>query len=171
MLQRELSKKGKGKQLKKLKMIDLPSEPLLTKKVAPSPLTPKTTLARVVVSKRSFNDYKDDFHFLREKKKQVFSGPTAIDEEKLKINQKAVEFTLTDKKTGQSFHYQPPQPPIKPCSSDYNTKEDKKLAWITYRKDLSTYRQKLQPNHLQADHTLPEEVQSHHLGMLFCSFY
>ena len=64
MLQRELSKKGKGKQLKKLKMIDLPSEPLLTKKVAPSPLNPKTTLARVVVSKRSIHYQKKFSHII-----------------------------------------------------------------------------------------------------------
>ena len=90
-------------------MMDKTVDPLPSKSKTLSPLTPKTTLARVIVSKRSFNEYKDDFRFLKQKKKQVYSGPTATNEEKLKINQKAVEFTLTDKTTGRSFHYDPHQ--------------------------------------------------------------
>ena len=167
MLQQELYKRGKRKQAQQLKMMDKTLDPLPSKSKPMSPLTPKTTLARVVVSKRSFNEYKEDFRFLRQKKKQVYSGPTATNEEKLKINQKAVEFTLTDKTTGRSFHYEPPQPPVKPCMSGYNTRAEKRQAWKRYSSELSEYRLKLQPNHLQSDHTLPEEVRSHHLGMLF----
>ena len=167
LLKKELYRKGKRKEAQQLKSSSTPTNLPPPKLLHPSPLTPKTTLARVVVSKRSFNQYEDDFRFLKQKKKQVFSGPTATFEEKWKINQKAVEFTLIDKATGRSLHYEPPQPPVKPVSSSYETKDEKKQAWKDYKRELSSYRKKLQPNHLQSDHTLPEEIQSQHMGMLF----
>ena len=89
-LQKELFDQGKRKEAmfvgKLSSGMDTPTDPL----------TPRTTLARVVTSKRSFNQYEDDFRFFKQKNKQVFSGPMATDIERWKINHKAVPFTLTD---------------------------------------------------------------------------
>ena len=157
-MQKELFAQGKRKEasyVSKLSSgLDTPSDPL----------TPKTTLARMLTSKRSFNQYKDDFKYLKQKNKQVYSGFSATFQERWKINHKAVGFVLTDKQTGRSVEYIPPDPPMKP-QPPYQNKADRKEQHKQYSSSLSDYHNKLRPNHLQARYTLPEEIHPHHLAV------
>ena len=120
-LQKELFNQGKrkeGQYLGKLSSgLDTPHDPP----------TPQTTLARVVTSKRSFNQFRDEHKFLGQRNKQVFSGPDATDIERWRINHKAVPFTITDKQTGHSVSYIPPEPPMKP-QPPYLNKADRLTA-------------------------------------------
>ena len=157
-LQKELFNQGKRKEGQNLGKIssglDTPHDPL----------TPQTTLAHVVCSKRSFNQFRDGHKFLGQRNKQVFSGPDATDIERWRINHKAVPFIITDKQTGLSVSYIPPEPSMKP-HPPYLNKADRKEAYSLYKSRISEYRNKLRPSRLQGTYNLPEEIHPHHLAV------
>ena len=165
LLRKELYKCGKINEAKSLEKISSNESTKKSKSLTtPSPLTPQTTLARVVSSKRSFNQYQDDCKFFKQKGKRVFADPGKIEKEKWSINHKAVPFELTDKQTGRTIKYIPPVPPLKPAPPFANRIEEEE-KYRLYRKQLSLYHDKLRPQQLQGNFDRPEEIHPHHLAV------
>ena len=65
------------------------------KKTDLDPYSPMTTFSRQIISRRSFNQLRDEFKFGRQHDKQVLADPEKVELEKYRISQKNVSFKLT----------------------------------------------------------------------------
>ena len=122
--------------------------------------SPKTTFARTVISGRSINQYKDDYKFGRQNKKQTLARPDQVDLEKHRINQKNVSFKLTHSEN--TFEYIAPSKPVWPTSTpgwSGKDPEDKKTQWKIYKTELKTYKNLLRPNQINPPSDLPESLR------------
>lgn len=155
MLQR--GKKAKADTLEKL----LTDKLLTDKQTSLDPLSPRTTWSRQVCSQRSVNQYKDDWKFGKQKKRQVLASPDKVEIEKFRITQKNVSFKLTSGE-GEVFEYTAPTVPPKPFHQ-LGWKElsfkDKRACWKTHRQDMKEYKKLLRPDHINPPSDLPECVQ------------
>ena len=75
------------------------------------PLSPRTTWSRQVVSKRSLNQYKDDWKFGKQYNNQVLASPDRVEIEKFRVSQKNVSFKLTSGEGEIVEHLAPTVPP------------------------------------------------------------
>ena len=125
------------------------------------PLSPRSTWSRQVVSNRSYNQYRDDYKFGKQTKKQVLASPEKVDIEKHRISQKNVSFKLVSGE-GEFFEYKAPVLPTKPTRQpNYRdlTKEARNTLWNQFRTNLKNYKRELRPNQIKTPTTIPESIR------------
>ena len=140
---------------------DLFDRLMKNEKTSLDPFSPRTTFARQIVSRRSNNQFKDDFKFGRQHKKQVLATPEKVDLERFRISQKNVSFKLISHE-GDSYQYCAPTLPAKPNVQQGWKElhvEERKQQWNLYRNSLKEYKNQLRPDRIRPPSCLPESIR------------
>ena len=142
------------------KKADILEKTLKGSKTGFEAFSPRSTLGRIIVSDTSTNQFKDDYKFCRQNKKQIFASPGEVDLEKFRINQKNVSFKLTHGE--DTLQYTAPIKPSKPPSTpgwSVIDSANKKILWKSYKTDLKTYKNLLRPTQILPPSELPESLR------------
>ena len=160
-LRRELNKRGERVKATNFERI------MKNEKTYLDPYSPRSTWSRQISSRRSWNQYKDEYKYGKQHKKQVLAAPSLVDIERFRVCQKNVPFRLTAS-DGEVFEYTPPQLPTKPNTQPgwkELSREVKHEQERLYRNELKQYKNKLRPDRIRPSSSLPESIRPNFIAV------
>ena len=113
------------------------------------------------------NQYRDDYRFGKQHRKQILASPGNVDLERFRISQKNVSFKLISAEE-EAYEYIAPQAPAKPfCNPDWKalSKSEKSNCYSAYNIELKEYKNLLRPNIIESSSDIPESVSPNFIAV------